>query len=85
MERNQLTTCSFKPETVTISLLQRIQIRKAFQEAGVNCQPAQETEQALLRTLRELAGKAGGEAPKPATPEQSALEALNGNALLAEL
>lgn len=41
-----------------------------------------------MRTLRLLAEKAGGEAPKPKVPDQKPLddlEALTGNALLAEL
>ncbi len=90
LERRQITQCTFKPETVTISPVQKIQIRKIFQEAGVGCPPGQEIEKApeLLRAFRELANKAGGEAPKPAVPNQKLLddlEALAGNALLAEL
>jgi hypothetical protein len=90
LERKQITQCTFKPETVIITPVQKIQIRRVFQEAGVNCQPNQETEKApeLLRTLRNLADKAGGESPKPKAPNQKPLddlEALAGNALLAEL
>jgi len=90
LERRQITQSSFKPETVTISPVQKIQIRKVFQAASVGCQPGQEIDKApeLLRTLRELAGKAGGEAPKPGVPDQTLLDnlgALAGNALLAEL
>ncbi|MBK1705245.1 BREX system P-loop protein BrxC [Halochromatium glycolicum] len=90
LERKQITQSSFKPETVTISPVQKIQIRKVFQAAGVGCQPGQEVDKApaLLRTLRDLASKAGGEAPKPALPDQKRLDdlgALAGNALLAEL
>ncbi|EIC19850.1 hypothetical protein Thi970DRAFT_03455 [Thiorhodovibrio frisius] len=90
LERRQITQSTFKPETVTISPVQKIQIRKVFQEAGVSCQPGTEIERApeLLRVLRELAAKAGGEPPKPEIPDQTLidnLEALTGNALLAEL
>ena len=90
LDRKQLTQSSFKPETVTISPVQMIQIRKIFQEVGVGCQPGQEIDKApgLLRRLRDLAAKAGGEAPQPAPPDQRLLgdlEALTGNALLAEL
>jgi hypothetical protein len=90
LERKHLTQCTFKPETVTITPVQKIQIRKVFQEAGVHCQPNQELEKApeLLRTLQELAHKAGGEPPKPKTPDRKRLddlESLTGNALLAEL
>jgi len=90
LERKQITQCTFKPETVIITPVQKIQIRKVFQEAGVNCQPNQETEKApeLLRNLRNFADKAGGEPPKPKAPSHKPLdelEALAGNALLAEL
>ena len=90
LDRKQLTQSSFRPETVTISPVQKIQIRKIFQEVGVGCQPGQEIDKApgLLRRLRDLAAKAGGEAPQPAPPDQRLLgdlEALTGNALLAEL
>lgn len=90
LDRKQITQSSFKPETVTISPVQKIQIRKIFQEVGVGCQPGQEIDKApgLLRRLRDLAAKAGGEAPQPAPPDQRLLgdlEALTGNALLAEL
>jgi hypothetical protein len=90
LERRQITQCTFKPEIVTISPVQKIQIRKIYQVANVACQPGQEIEKApeLLRTLRNLAEKAGGEAPKPAVPDRKLLgdlEAVTGNALLAEL
>jgi hypothetical protein len=90
LERRQITQSAFKPETVTISPVQKIQIRKVFQAASVSCQPGQEIEKGpeLLRVLRELANKAGGEAPKPEVPDRKLLddlEALAGNALLAEL
>lgn len=90
LDRKQITQSRFKPETVTISPVQKIQIRKIFQEVGVGCQPGQEIDKApeLLRRLRDLAAKAGGEAPQPAPPDQRLLgdlEALTGNALLAEL
>ncbi|NCA89504.1 MAG: BREX system P-loop protein BrxC [Gammaproteobacteria bacterium] len=90
LERKQITQTSFRPETVTVSPVQKIQIRKIFQEVGIGCQPGQEIDKApgLLRKLRDLAARAGGEAPQPAPPEQRLLgdlEALTGNALLAEL
>ncbi|WP_295543353.1 BREX system P-loop protein BrxC [uncultured Thiohalocapsa sp.] len=90
LERRQLTQCQFVPETVTVSPVQKIQIRKLFQAADVGCQPGQELDKApaLLQRLRDLADQAGGEAPKPERPDGQlldALEALSGNSLLAEL
>ncbi|WP_058554877.1 BREX system P-loop protein BrxC [Thiohalocapsa sp. ML1] len=90
LERRQISQCHFKPETVTITPVQKIQLRKIYQEAGIGCQPDQEIEKApeLLRCLRDLADKAGGDPPRPARPDRKPieeLEALTGNALLAEL
>jgi hypothetical protein len=90
LERRQISQCHFKPETVTITPVQKIKIRKVFQEAGIGCQPDQEIEKApeLLRCLRDLADRAGGDPPRPARPDQKPiedLESLTGNAQLAEL
>lgn len=90
LERNKLTQASFRPESVTISPLQLIQLRKLMQDLGVPCQPQEELQKAmlLLEELKSRAAKAGGEAPKPATPNVThlnQLEQLTGNALLAQL
>ena len=90
LERNKLTQASFRPESVTISPVQLIQLRKLMQDLGVPCQPQEELQKAmlLLEELKSRAAKAGGDAPKPATPDVShlnQLEQLTGNALLAQL
>ncbi|MDD5298211.1 MAG: BREX system P-loop protein BrxC [Rhodocyclaceae bacterium] len=90
LERNKLTQASFKPESVTVSPVQLIQLRKLMQEVGIACQPQEELQKAmlLLEELKYRAAKAGGEAPKPAVPDVShinQLEQLAGNALLVQL
>lgn len=90
LERNKLTQASFKPESVTVSPVQLIQLRKLMQEVGIACQPQEELQKAmlLLEELKSRAARAGGEAPKPAVPNVThlnQLEQLAGNALLVQL
>jgi hypothetical protein len=90
LERSKLTQASFKPESVTVSPVQLIQLRKLMQEVGIACQPQEELQKAmlLLEELKSRAAKAGGEAPKPAVPDVThlnQLEQLAGNALLVQL
>jgi len=90
LERSKLTQASFKPESVTVSPVQLIQLRKLMQEVGITCQPQEELQKAmlLLEELKSRAAKAGGESPKPAVPDVThlnQLEQLAGNALLVQL
>lgn len=90
LDRNKLTQASFRQESITISPLQLIKIRTLFTAVGVHCQPKEELAKVpqLISKLRELASKAGSMAPAPATPNLTAIEALeaqSGNAQLLEL
>lgn len=90
LERNKLTQATFKPESVTITPVQLIQLRKLMQDLGIPCQPQEELQKAvlLLEELKARANKAGGDAPKPAVPDKShlnELEQLTGNTLLVQL
>ena len=90
LERNKLTQASFKPESVTVTALQLIQLRKLMQDLGISCQFQEELQKAmlLLEELKSRADRAGGEAPKPVVPDVSRLnqlEQLTGNALLVQL
>jgi hypothetical protein len=90
LERNKLTQASFKPESVTVTALQLIQLRKLMTDLGIPCQQQEELQKAmlLLEELKSRAAKAGGEAPKPAVPDVThlnQLEQLAGNALLVQL
>jgi hypothetical protein len=90
LDRSKLTQASFRLESITISTVQLIKLRKLFQELGIPCQPNEELAKApqLITKLRQQAEKAGGHAPLPSLPDQSALAELDqrsGNGLLLEL
>jgi hypothetical protein len=90
LDRAKLTQTSFRRESINITPIQLIKIRKLFDAVGVPCQPKEELNRmpALLAKLREQASKAGGPAPAPETPKLTvidAIEAQSGNAQLLEL
>ena len=62
LDRARITQTFFKPESVTISPVQLIQIRKLFQAAGIHCPSGEEqaTSTPLLTELRQRAQAAGG-------------------------
>lgn len=78
LERKAVGKATFKVEAATVTTAQRIQIRKLLQK--LDCQTKQGEELSavprFLEKMQELAGKAGGEAPKPALPDTSALEKI---------
>jgi hypothetical protein len=90
LDRNKLTQASFRPETVIITTVQLIKIRKLLQEHGIPIQPGDELAKStqFIIKLKSLAQEAGGAAPSPAEPNQDVinhLEQLSGNSLLLEL
>lgn len=90
LDRAKLTQTSFRRESINITPIQFIKIRKLFDAVGVPCQPKDELSKmpALLAKLREQAAKAGGPAPAPEAPKLTvveAIEAQSGNAQLLEL
>ncbi|EGJ09125.1 BREX system P-loop protein BrxC, partial [Rubrivivax benzoatilyticus] len=90
LDRAKLTQTSFRRESINITPIQLIKIRKLFDAVGVPCQPKEELNRmpALLAKLREQASKAGGPAPAPETPKLTVIEAIeaqSGNAQLLEL
>ena len=90
LDRAKLTQTSFRRESINLTPIQLIKIRKLFDSVGVPCQPRDELTKmpALLNKLRELAAKAGGQAPAPVSPKLTAIEAIeaqSGNAQLLEL
>ena len=78
LERKQIGKAHFKVESATVTTAQRIQVRKLLQKIG--CQAKQGEELAVipefLQKMQELADRAGGEAPKPETPDTTALDEL---------
>lgn len=90
LERSKLTNASFRQESITITTVQKLKIRKLFQELGVAFTPDQELQAAtrLISNLKDLAQAAGGLAPLPEVPDLKFvhdLEQHSGNALLWEL
>lgn len=78
LERRLIGKTSFRVEATTITTKQRIEIRKVFQTLGVPAKAGNELQAvpAFIDKLKNLAEKAGGEAPKPATPEISFIEQI---------
>lgn len=90
LDRAKLTQASFRRESINITPIQFIKIRKLFGAVGVPCQPKEELAKMplLLAKLREQAARAGGPAPAPETPTLNLIddiEAQSGNAQLLAL
>lgn len=85
-----INAADFKVEAVVITAPQRIAVRKLLQDHGVPCKQNEESAAipALLAGLKELAAKAGGQAPLPVPPDTAYLDEIEqagGNAALAAL
>ncbi|MEB3189713.1 MAG: BREX system P-loop protein BrxC [Snowella sp.] len=78
LERKAIGKTTFKREATTITTPQRIQIRKLLQKAGIVVKQGEELDAAsqFLVNLRDLADRAGGEAPKPERPDTTLLEEI---------
>ena len=76
LERKAIGKSSFKVEATTVTARQRIQIRKIFQRLGVTVKQNEELTgvKGFLELASALAGRAGGEAPKPEPPDTTFLE-----------
>jgi len=90
LERNQLTQATFTLESVTITTVQLIQIRKLISEVGITCNPQEELSKVpeFILKVRQLAESAGGEAPKPIKVDTSLFDSItqeSGNAQLLAL
>ena len=71
LERKTIGKVMFKVESATVTTAQRIQIRKLLQLVGVLVIQGEELGNVpqFLGKIRELADKAGGEAPQPVRPD----------------
>lgn len=82
--QSQIGVTNFFSEGITISAIQRIEVRKFIQAVGLPIKPNEEAEAIplVLKKLLEQAGEAGAEAPLPEHPSTRELEdllALGGN------
>jgi len=73
LERKQIGKFHFKVELKAISVKQKIEIRKLYQVIGMNVQQNEEVAQApaFIQKVLDLAVNAGGDAPKPLSPDVS--------------
>lgn len=88
LARKDIGKTFFKMESANVTAPQKIQIRKLFQKAGFsNIKQGEEITKApaFLQKMAELADAAGGDAPRPETPDTTQLGELRllaGNELL---
>ncbi|MBK7780587.1 MAG: BREX system P-loop protein BrxC [Ardenticatenia bacterium] len=70
LDHGSLGVVDFRLESATVTVTQRMALRKLFQEAGLPVAPNEEAiaARALVDVLRQLAAAAGGDAPAPAPP-----------------
>ena len=78
LERKSIGKTLFKVESATVTTAQRIQIRKLLQKVGLTVTQGEELMYVppFLQKLRDLAERAGGEAPKPQRPDISSLDEI---------
>lgn len=78
LERRDIGKTLFKVESATVSVGQRIQIRKVLQKVGLTANQGEELAllPQFLVSARALASRAGGDAPRPAPPVTSGLEEI---------
>ena len=78
LDQSKVPSTDFRVEIATISARQRLQARKLFQNAGIDCKRNEEVAAAghFLAKLVELAANAGGEPPLPEPPDTSHLTEL---------
>ena len=84
LDQSKLSVADFRVESVTIDTRQRIRLRRLFTDAGIPWKPNEESAAAdeFLSKLSSLAGRAGGDAPLPASPDTrliTELRSLIGN------
>ena len=90
LDQNRIPKAEFRIEKTSISLDDRLKLRKLFQSLDIKCSSGEESEKAseFLRAAISLAAEAGGDAPLPAKPPVSDLhdiQNLAGNDRLAAL
>lgn len=76
LDQNKIAKTEFRVEHATLSVGDRLILRKLFQALGVSCKSGEEAVRAgeFLSGLITLAKAAGGEAPLPAAPSTAGIE-----------
>jgi hypothetical protein len=78
VDRKSFGTYKFRLETATLSVSQRMAVRGLFTSLCVKFKQNEEaaTSGLFVEELQKLAGRAGGDAPKPALPDTSLVEEI---------
>ena len=78
LDQNKIPKTEFRVEKITLSVGDRLAIRKLYQVLDLHCKAGEESAKApeFLRTLLTLASAAGGDEPLPARPTTVAIEDL---------
>ena len=76
LDRNKIPKSDFRVEQATLSVQDRLLLRRLFQVLGVSCKSGEEGFRAgeFLTKLMDLAKAAGGDAPLPALPPVTDIE-----------
>lgn len=76
LDQNKISKAEFRVEQATLSVQDRLVLRKLFQALGVHCKSGEEGARAreFLGKLLELARSAGGDAPLPPLPNVADIE-----------
>ena len=87
LDQAKIPVTDFRSETVTISVKDKIKLRRLFQDAGLTPKPDEETTDAerFVTVMTDLAAAAGGSPPLPDCPATATLDGLrvmSGNELL---
>lgn len=88
LDQNKISKAEFRVERITLSVTDRLAIRKVFQTLGVSCKAGEELSKApeFLDKLLALARSTGGDPPLPPAPSMTDIEDLQtrvGNEQLA--
>jgi len=78
LDQNKISKAEFRVEKVTLSVTDRLALRRVFQALGMSCKSGEELAKApeFLDTLAELGRATGGAAPLPTPPSLSDIEEL---------
>ena len=78
LDQRNIGVADFRLESATVSVEQRLALRKLFQESGVQVTPNEEATAArfFLEEMKRLAHNAGGEPPLPVPPNPPKLREL---------
>lgn len=76
LDQNKISKSEFRVERTTLSATDRIAIRGAYMELGIQCKSGEEALKAaeFLAALTVLAASAGGQPPMPAPPATTDIE-----------